>query len=251
LSISTKSPVIAAFPSPGRLEVHHGDDPHAGEQRLSHLGDRFRPRHRDLEHAASDVPAGASEGLLDRFRIQGRAGRRCGSGRRAAEGRSTRRQRLAKRARHPDGVAVPPIVHVHHVRRHLVEVVVHGRDLEATGQEAGHRRGNLLVEQDEVSHDHRVVADLLERRIRAEGEPRLHRNALHRHGEIGARHPDSEHVARLHLTGCAERLLDGLPVGIDRVRGDWPGQRDDEGKHDNAGGAQVCLHRDVSFTEPA
>src|SRR6266446_1904680 len=46
-----------------------------------------------------------------------------------------------------------------------------GGDLEPAAEEAGHHRRHFLVEQDEVAHDHRAVAYLLEGRVRPEGKP--------------------------------------------------------------------------------
>ena len=91
---------------------------------------------------------------------------------------------------------------------------MHCRNLETTGKQSGHHGRDLLIEQDEIAHHHRVVADLLECRVRAQRESRLHRNALDCDAEIGARHADAKHITRLHLSGLAEGLLHGLPVGI-------------------------------------
>src|SRR5438094_149185 len=140
--------------------------------------------------------------------------------RRAAQRRSTGRQGLAQCLRQLDRVAVALVVHVHDVRRHLVEVIVNGGDLEPAAEEAGHHRGHFLVEQDEVTHDHRTVAHLFEGRVGSEGKPRLDRHTLHGDREIGPRHPDTEDIARLELARFAERLLYRLPVG---VGGAWRG----------------------------
>ena len=195
-----------------RLEVQDGGDAHRRQQGLPHLGDRLRARHRHLEHAAADVAPGAAERLLDLLAVERRSRRRRRPG--GAERRGARRQRLAQGRRELDGVAAALVVHVHDVRRHLVEVVVHRRHLEAAGEEPRHHRRHLLIEQHEIAHDHRLVADLLERRVGAEREARLDGDALDRHGQVGARHPDAEDVAGLELPGLAERLLDQLPVGI-------------------------------------
>ena len=42
------------------------------------------------------------------------------------------------------------------------------RHLRGSSEEPGHDRGNLLIEQHEISHDHGVIAHLLECRVRAE-----------------------------------------------------------------------------------
>ena len=194
---------------------------------MAHFRDGFRARHRDLEDPRTDVTARASERLLDGLRVKRGTDRRRRRRRWAAQGRAARRQRLAKGARHLHGVAVPAVVHVHRVRRHLVEMVVDRRHLEPAGEETGHHRRDLLIEEDEIAHDHGLVADLLERRVGAQGEPRLHRHALHRDVEVGAGHPDPVDVAGLHRSRLPERLLDGLPVRIRGPRGDGHGKCDE------------------------
>jgi hypothetical protein len=97
-------------------------------------------------------------------------------------------------------------------------VIVNGRHLEPARKQSGHHGGHLLVEQNQVAHDHRLLTDLLEGGVGAEGETRLHGDALHRHRQIGARHPDAKHVTRLELTGLPERLLDPFPVWFGRTR---------------------------------
>src|SRR2546427_154810 len=77
----------------------------------------------------------------------------------------------------------------------------------------GHHGRHFLIEEDQIAHDHRVGPLLLERRVRAEGERRLHRHALHGDAEVGARHADAEDVAGLELSGLPERALHGRPVG--------------------------------------
>src|SRR2546422_3533230 len=114
--------------------------------------------------------------------------------------------------------ALPHIVHVQDVRRHPVEVVVHGGALEPATEEAGHHRGHFQVEQDEVAHDHRTVAHLLEGRVGPECKPGLDRNTFHGDREISSRHPDAEDVAGLYLAGLSECLLHGLPVGVGAAR---------------------------------
>ena len=67
-----------------------------------------------------------------------------------------------KRLRQLQGVAVSFVVHVHHVRRYLVEVVVQAGDLKAVVEQSRHHGGNFFVKQHQVAHDHRVVVQLLE-----------------------------------------------------------------------------------------
>src|SRR3989442_9746925 len=102
----------------------------------------------------------------------------------------------------------------HHVRCHLVQVVVNGGDVEPAAEEAGHHGPHFLIKQDEIAHDHRLVSHLLERRVGSEGEPSLHRDTPNGDGEIGPWHPNAEDVAGLNLARLAERLLYRLPVGV-------------------------------------
>ena len=197
-----------------RLEVHHCRHAHGGQQRPPHRGDRFRAGYGDLEHAAANLSPRTSEHLLDLLCVESRAGGDGGSGTRAAQGRAAGRQRLAQSLRHLDRVPMPLVVHVHHVRRHVIEVVVDGSDLEPPAEEAGHHGLHFLIEQDEIAHDHRLVSHLLERRVGSEGEPSLHRDTPNGDGEIGPWHPDAEDVAGLNLARLAERLLYRLPVGV-------------------------------------
>ena len=74
---------------------------------------------------------------------------------------------------------------------------MHGGDLETAAQEAGHHSRYLLIEENEVAHDHGAVPHLLERRVRSECEPCLDRNTLHGDREVSSRHADAEDVARL------------------------------------------------------
>jgi hypothetical protein len=122
-------------------------------------------------------------------------------------------------------------MHVHHVGRHLVQVVVNSRDFEPAAQQARHHRRHLRIEQDKVPHDHRAVAHLLECRIRSEREPGLDGNALDGDGQIRSRHSDAEDVAGLHLARLAERLLHRLPVRISGRRETRRGSDESE-QHD-------------------
>ena len=179
------------------------------------LGDRLRAGHRDLEYPVPHVAPGAAERLLDLPRIdRGRPAR--GGRRRSPKGGRARGQSLTQSPGELDRVAMAFVVHVHDVGRHLVQVIVNRGHLEAAAEEAGHHGRNLLVQQHEIPHHHGPIAGLLEGRVRAEREPRLHRHALHVDGQIRARHSDPEDVAGLDLAGLAERLLDRLPVGLGR-----------------------------------
>src|SRR5438094_6007165 len=199
LSISTKSPVIAAFPSLVGWKFITVTTPMAGSNGwpISVIASARGAVTWKTPAPTSrpERPSACSMAFVSRV-VPPRRGR---SGCRAAEWRAARGQRLAEGARHLQGVAVSAVMHVHRVRRHLVQMVVDRRHLEAARKQPGHDRRDLLIEQDEVAHDHGVVTDLLERRVRAQSEARLHRNTLHRDVEIGAGYADAEDVAGLHL----------------------------------------------------
>ena len=108
-----------------------------------------------------------------------------------------------------------------------------GTHLETTRQEAGHHRRHLLIEQDEIAHDHRVVTDLLECGVRAQGESCFHGNALHRDAEVRARHADTVDVAGLHLPRLAEGLFHGLPVRISGRGSRWHSECDQDTEPDD------------------
>ena len=92
------------------------------------------------------------------------------------------------------------VVHVHHVWRHLVQVIVNCRDLETAREQAGHHRWHFLIEEHEIAHDHHLVSDLLERGVGPEGKRGLDGHPLHGHGQVGPWHADPEDVAGLQLT---------------------------------------------------
>ena len=74
---------------------------------------------------------------------------------------------------------------------------MHRGDLEPAAEEAGHHRGHFLIEQDEIAHDHRVVARLLEGCIGSQGKSRLDGDTLDGDRKVGARHADPEDIAGL------------------------------------------------------
>ena len=106
------------------------------------------------------------------------------------------------------------VVHVHHVRRHVVQVVVQGGDFEALVKQVLHHGVDFFVQQHQVAHDHRAVIELLEGRVGAEGEAGLHGHAIDGHLQIGARHAHAKDVAWHHRAGPAQRILDGVPIDV-------------------------------------
>jgi hypothetical protein len=125
----------------------------------------------------------------------------------------------------------------------LVQVVVDGGDLEPAAEETRHYGRHFLVEQDKITHDHRLVAHLLERRVGPKGEPGPHWDTFDGDGEVSARHPDAQDVAGLHLTPLAERLLNRIPV---RIGGGRQFRRTDdyyEAKKNDCALQHLGLHR--------
>ena len=78
-------------------------------------------------------------------------------------------------------------------------MVVHRRHFQAAGEQARHYGRDFLIEQDEIAHDHRHVAHLLERRVRAQREASLDRYTFDGHVQVAAWHTDAEDVPRLQL----------------------------------------------------
>src|SRR5262249_13384488 len=158
---------------------------------LAHFRERLCSWHADLKNSAAGVPARPPDRLLDRLSVERwtrgwRSGRR-----RGPEWCAARRERLAKRAGHLHRITVTAVVHVHHVRRNLVEVIVNSRHFKATGKKAGHHRSDFLIEQHQVAHEHRAVTRLLEGGVRSQRETGLDGYALDRDVEIRARHADA------------------------------------------------------------
>ena len=122
-------------------------------------------------------------------------------------------------------VAVALDVHVHGRRLRPQQVVVQGGDLDAALGQAAHDRVDLGLGEDEVAHDHGLVAGFLEGEPGAERQGRLDRDPVERDLEVRARQAEPMHAARLRRRRPAEDLLDLRPVGrgLRRCR-----ERDDE-----------------------
>lgn len=60
-------------------------------------------------------------------------------------------------------------------------------DLDATGQQLGHDRVHLLRCEDEITHDHRGVAHLLECEPAAECKARFEFDPVERRLDVGSR----------------------------------------------------------------
>src|SRR4030081_3495059 len=83
-----------------------------------------------LNHAAVRSAAVAEDAIEHpHIELRARGGRGGGRRDRRRERRITSRQSLMKPLREREGVAMSFVVHVHHMGRHVVEVVVQTRDL--------------------------------------------------------------------------------------------------------------------------
>src|SRR5262245_7863306 len=120
LSMSTKSPVIAALPSAVGWKFMTVTTPMAGSN-ATPISVMTSARRRHLEETAADIAPGPAKRLLDLLRVERWASRR---GRRRA-GRAQRcatgGQCLPERFGQLDGITVTLVVHVHHMRRHFVQ----------------------------------------------------------------------------------------------------------------------------------
>ncbi len=109
--------------------------------------------------------------------------------------------------------AVTADVHVHHVRGLVQQMVVERRLLDAAFLELREHRADLVLEQHEVAHQHRLgVAHLLERDPRAKRQCGLHGHTADRDVEVTARHPDLVGPVRLQCPGLSERHVHLFPV---------------------------------------
>src|SRR5712691_10889336 len=222
LSIKTKSPVIAALPSAVGWKFMTVVTPMAGSN-CTPISVITSARGTVTWNTP---PSSALPDLLGvEPRPRGRGGRRAAP---ATERRAAGGQCLAERRREFDRLAVARVVHVHHVRRHVVQMVVDGGDLEPPSEQAGHHGRHLLIEEHEVAHHHRLIPHRLECGVRSERESGLDRHTLHGDGEIGTWHPDTKDTAWLRLSRLAQGRLHRLPVGLRRQRQFW---RADDHRH--------------------
>ena len=83
--------------------------------------------------------------------------------------------------------------------------------------ELRHDRVDLFLGQDQIAHDHALIAHLLEGEPAAERKAGFERDAVERDLQIGARQTDPIDAARHRRTGLSERLADlRLPAVIGR-----------------------------------
>ena len=97
-------------------------------------------------------------------------------------------------------------------------MVVKRGDLDPVLEELLHHRIDLVMGQDQVAHDHRLIAHRLEGEPGAEREARLDVDAVERDLQVRARQADAIDAARRDRAFLAECLADRLPVRLGRSR---------------------------------
>jgi hypothetical protein len=93
-------------------------------------------------------------------------------------------------------------------------VIVERGDVDAAFFELLHHRVHLLLQQDEIAHHHRTIADRLEGEPAAKRKASLQRDAIEAHLQIRARQSHAVDTASLDGARLAERLADRVPVGL-------------------------------------
>jgi len=108
-------------------------------------------------------------------------------------------------------IALPGYVHIEGWRAGAQQVVVHGGDLQAFGQQLGQHGINFGFRQDEIAHHHGRVAHGFEGDPAAEGEARFDLDPIERDFEIGSRQSVAMN-GPAHRGRAAKDQLDFLPV---------------------------------------
>ena len=109
-------------------------------------------------------------------------------------------------------------VHEHDPRRIPEEVIVQRRNLEAIVEGGAHHRVHLILQQDHVAHDDRVLADALEGSPRCQPHRRRHAHPRNPDVQVAARHGNFEgslSFIQLALFSC--ELLDPARVELGLV----------------------------------
>src|SRR5256885_13585835 len=105
------------------------------------------------------------------------------------------------------------VMHVHHARLFVENVIVDSRDLDAVVFQLGEHRVDLAFKQHEVTHHHCVIARSLESHPGAEREPRLYWLAVRCDFQVGAWKTDLVNVA-FQFAGPANDLIYPLSVEL-------------------------------------
>src|ERR1700682_349540 len=88
--------------------------------------------------------------------------------------------------------------------------------------QARHHCGHLSLQEDQITHHHRVIGNPLKGHPRSESQRGLERNSVYHHVKIAARKADPHDSTRTWGALSAERVLDSAPVGFCRLRPPCP-----------------------------
>jgi len=124
-------------------------------------------------------------------------------------------QRDACHSRQLFRIALPGYVHIEGWRVGAQQMVMHGRDLQAFGQQLRHHGIDFGFGQHEIAHHHERVAHGFEGDPASEREAGLDRYAIERDFEIGSRKAVAMNGSR-HRSRTAKDQIDFLPVRIGR-----------------------------------
>ena len=98
-------------------------------------------------------------------------------------------------------------------------MIVQGSDGEATREEASQNRVHLGMRQNEVAHDHHLIAHRLKRRPRTEREGRFDRDAIEGDRKIAPGKREPVHAICRDRAGSTKRRIDLAPVRLRHRRG--------------------------------
>jgi hypothetical protein len=106
------------------------------------------------------------QNLLDLFLVKPKVGGWLSCGSRIWARGSSQRHPIMNGLRHLHGIAVAGNVYVHHVRRFPEEMIVHSGFVDSILLELHHYGCDLVLGENQVTHDHRSAA------VSLEGHPR-------------------------------------------------------------------------------
>src|ERR1700738_604490 len=96
-------------------------------------------------------------------------------------------------------------------------MIVESRLIDAVLLQARHHCSHFALQQDQITHHHRVIGNPLEGHPRSESQRGLERDSVYHHVKIAARKADPHDSPRTLGALSAERVLDSAPVGFCRL----------------------------------
>ena len=194
--VSTKSPVMAAFPSPVGWKLIAVANPMRPDRSDRHfiLDNRVPARHTKLIDATVRLAFGADD-LIELRGIEIDSWRRAGCGW-CRKRRFACRQGFANDVSHFRGIAVAADMHVEGRGIGAQQMIVNGGNLDAAFDQLGHYGIDFGFEEDEIAHCHRAVMHRLEGDPSAQGQGWLDGDAIERYRKIGAGKAVTMNVAR-------------------------------------------------------